>query len=62
MEQKFGYYILFGFILGIILGVFWERSVEDTSLFIVFSAFGGLFMGGFIATMLLNRNGQKKDA
>ena len=62
MEQKFGYYILFGFILGIILGVFWERSVEDTSLFIVFSAFGGLFMGGFIATMLQNRNGQKKDA
>lgn len=61
MEQKLGYYILLGLILGIILGVFWERSVEDTSLFIVFSAFGGLFMGGFITAILQNRKGQKQD-
>ena len=62
MKPKFWYYILLGLILGLILGVFWERSIEDKSLFIVFSAFGGLFMGGFIATILQNQNGQKKDA
>ena len=59
MERKFGYYILFGLILGTILGVFWERATDDMTLFILFGAFGGVFMGWFVATIIKNQKNQK---
>ena len=62
MERKFGYYILFGLILGTILGVFWERAADDMRLFILFGAFGGVFMGWFVATVIKNQKDHKNNA
>lgn len=61
MEQKFGYYILLGFILGTILGVAWGRTAENMLLFITFGALGGVFIGWFIAAILQYRNDENKN-
>jgi hypothetical protein len=61
MDEKSGVYIVLGLVIGAVFGVSLGPAIGNTFLAIALCAFGGAFVGWFIAAAVLeNSKGKNK--
>ena len=53
MDRNFGLYIVLGLVIGAVFGVPFGPAIGNTTLAIALGAFGGVFVGWFIAAAVL---------
>jgi hypothetical protein len=59
MEQKFGSYILLGFLGGAIVGLFLGTIIDNMVAGLGIGVLGGVFMGWFVAAAMTQEDREK---
>ena len=60
MDQKFGYYIVLGLLVGAVFGFGLRAANGNVILGIGIGTFAGVFIGWFVAAAMLEREAKKK--
>ena len=59
MNKKYGLYIILGLIVGANFGILFAPVLENKALGIALGALGGVFVGWFVAAIIVERSKDK---